>query len=145
MKWVTKPRGADPQPADAQRFCIAIGIILRDLTLVSNATAMSTTTVDMPAGLETSKLHPGSRAEILDACSSAFVELGTEEEAVRKSRQKGKGKAKSKVGAAVSQQGDVLPAAALQVSVAAGEPSGTSHEGQTAAERRTTRSSARRQ
>lgn len=140
MKWVTKVRGANPQPADAQRFCLAIGIILRDLTLVSNMTDTSTDVPEVAAGLEASKLDPERRAEILEACASAFIAADTEAQALPHSSMKGKGKGKGKAKAA-----DVPPAAGLQASAGVGEPSGTPHEGQIATKRRTTRSSARRQ
>ena len=91
MKWVTKARGADPHPADAQRFCLAIGIILRDLTLLSEVTATSTGTNDMPEYLATSKLDPGRRSEILDACSTAFVVVDTDIAAPPEKNSEGKG------------------------------------------------------
>ena len=142
MKWVTKTRGADPQPADAQRFCLAIGIILRDLTLVSNMTDTATDVPEVPAGLDVSKLDPERRAEILEACVSAFIAADTEADTILHSSKKGKGKGKGKGKAKAA---DVPPAAGLQPLVGVGEPSGTLHEGQIATKRRTTRSSAHRQ
>ena len=145
MRWVTKARGPDPQPAEAQRFCLAVGIMLRDLTLMSNVAAGSTSASGMPADFAMSKLDPGRRAEILYACSSAFITGERDVVALPESRQKGKGKAKAKAAVVVGQAKEGLPAPRLEASAAAENSSGAADEGQTPAKRRSTRSSARRQ
>ncbi|PIL26692.1 hypothetical protein GSI_11219 [Ganoderma sinense ZZ0214-1] len=100
LQWIMKDRDADAAPSDIQRFCLVVGITLRDLSLLAAIDGTSIWPEHVPTFMSTSSLEGVSRTGILHACEDAFVRS----EGVA-ATDKGKGKAKPKAKAKPKGQG----------------------------------------
>nr|VWP02017.1 Aspartic proteinase [Ganoderma boninense] len=93
MKWVAKDRSGNAQPADVQRFCLAVGMILQDLALIAKADGTSIWPDEVPGYMAVSELEAERRVDVLNACSSAFASTADVRLTVGGKKGKGKGKA----------------------------------------------------
>ncbi|KAI1790342.1 hypothetical protein LXA43DRAFT_1062149 [Ganoderma leucocontextum] len=138
LKWVGRERPADSEPAIVQRFCLVVGTILRDLTLIAKADATSIWPEEVPTYMATSQLEASHRKDVLTACASAFTRDGAALVPAGVTH-KGKGKA-----AARSTKAPAPPAARAQVAPAVVPAGGMLPPDAAGPSRRTTRSGARR-
>ena len=122
MKWIARDRSSTAQPSEVQRFCIVVGMVLRDLTLIADADSTSLWPEHVPGYMAVSQIDASERGAVLAACSSAFLDEITASpvtvEAGMQERGKGKGRAtvhqerhsgRSKAGDAAVQTGPPLP------------------------------------
>nr|VWP01974.1 3-isopropylmalate dehydrogenase (3-IPM-DH) (IMDH) (EC (Beta-IPM dehydrogenase) [Ganoderma boninense] len=74
FKWVEKvPSGTAP-PADVQRYCLGIGLLLSDLHFIANTDALSSWPEDLPGYLAYSELNAEHLAAVTEACDSAVAQ-----------------------------------------------------------------------
>ena len=97
MKWIARDRSSTAQPSEVQRFCIVVGIVLRDLSLITEADSTSLWPDHVPGYMAVSQIDASERDAVLAACSSAFLDdiaaSTIPVEAARQERGKGKGRA----------------------------------------------------
>lgn len=91
LKWIRKDRQLTTDAAEIQRFCIVVGMCLRDLELIQGPDGSSN---GVPEFLYRSCLEPDTRAHILQACAAAFsAPRGPDVGGFGKGKGKGKGRA----------------------------------------------------
>ena len=118
MKWIARNRSGTAQPSEVQRFCLVVGIVLRDLSLIAEADSTSIWPDNVPGYLAVAQIEASQRGAVLAACSAAFSNDTTTSttmgETGKKEGGKGKGRAnahqvrqsgRSGAGDAVVQQG----------------------------------------
>ena len=94
MKWIARDRRGTAQPSEVQRFCLVVGLLLRDLSLSAAADSTSIWPDHVPGYMAVSQIEAAEREVVLAACSSAFFDTSTTSAVPQGRVGNGKGKGK---------------------------------------------------
>ena len=107
LKWIRKERQVVPDAAMVQRFCLVVGICLRDLSLIDSLRGSSD---NVPAFLSRSRLDSDTRTDILQACADAFSQpSGDGVGGIGNGKGKGKGRASAAASSSLATTSTVAP------------------------------------
>ena len=92
LQWIERSRAVPATNTDVQRFCLVVGMILRDLSILATMEGSSILPEGVPEFMAKTCLQTSQRATCLAACSAAFTGPAVAVPAVPQGR-KGKGRA----------------------------------------------------